>query len=156
MLLPYHCQHSKSSPALSLLLDLSSVAPASPLAHQQHPGEPETSHGGAGEQQKHGAKGKSCKLEIPFSPTNKNQEHSTHHSHIHHPGVPVQLPGLSCACPSQEPDLPPVIMGSAKSPSFKTSDPLSLPNLNYLKICCPLPNFFLQDTGPKGFWVGVC
>lgn len=77
------------------------VAPASSLSHQQRPGEPETRHGGAEEQQKCGAKGKRCKLEIPFPLTNKNRENFTHHSHIHHPG---HLLGLSCA----------VTMGSAK------------------------------------------
>lgn len=125
------------------------VAPASPLAHQQQPW---WSWGAT----KTWGKGKSCKLEIPFSPTNKNQEHFTHHSHIHHPGIPVQLLGLSCASPPLDPDPPPVIMGSAKSLSFKTSDPLTLPNLNHLKMCCLSPNFFLQDTGQKGVLVGVC
>lgn len=31
-------------------------------------------------------------------PTNKKQEHFTPHPHIHHPGIPVDLLGLSCAC----------------------------------------------------------
>lgn len=155
-------EHFRSAPSISLpalevqpclILAVGSqlrVAPTSPLEHQQCPGEPETSHDGAGEQQKHGAKGRSCKLEIPFSPTNKNQEHFTTHSHIHHPGMPVQLLGLSCTCPPQDSDPPPAIMASAKSPSFKTSHPLS-PTLTALKsVVLPQTSSF-RTLDQRGF-----
>lgn len=55
-------------------------APASHLANQQSPGKPETSHGGAGEQQTQQAKGKSCKLQFPHK-----QKAGALHSSSSHP-----------------------------------------------------------------------
>lgn len=65
VLLPSLYQNAKSSPVLIVRSELK-AAPASPIAHHQCPGEPETTCGGVGEQPKHGAEGKSCNLEIPF------------------------------------------------------------------------------------------
>lgn len=153
VLLPYLWQNAKSSPVLFVRSELK-AAPASPTAHHQCPGEPEITCGGVGEQPKHSAEGQSCYLEIPFPPTNKTQEHFTYHFHIYHSGIPALVLGHSHAYPAQDPDPPPAITGSAKSPSFRTADPLSSQpeppkKLFFPQIC------LLQDTRPKGFGVSL-
>lgn len=132
MLLPYHCHHPKSRPASSSLLDLSSkllqhhIVQISRVRASQKQALVEL------ENNKHSKQRE--KVASYSSPTNKNQKHFTPHPHIHHPGIPVQYLGLSCACTPEDPDPPPVSMGSAKSSQI-LQNTLKLPQItqNYPK-----------------------